>query len=185
MFDSAPLRSAPEVALIAPGPAALAALRPAGEMLRRFGVGFMERALSARGAKFTQTEHFAAEAVGRGLRVLIVGCPESDLAAALARHTWLPVIRVPLPVGNRRRGLALMTGGRAWPTGNGNGGAGGNAFATVAIGEAGAKNAALLAVSILALTDARLHEAWLAFRAEQTALVMNQGPLAGGATVSP
>jgi hypothetical protein len=68
---------------------------------------------------------------------------------------------------------------------DGHGGAGGNAFATVAIGEAGAKNAALLAVSILALTDARLHEAWLAFRAEQTALVMNQGPLAGGATVSP
>jgi 5-(carboxyamino)imidazole ribonucleotide mutase len=48
------------------------------------------------------------------------------------------------------------------------------AFAMVAVGEAGARNAALLAVSILALTDARLKAAWQAFRDEQTNAVLAQ-----------
>ena len=149
--------------LVAPDNAGLDALRPAGETLDEFGVGW-ETMLFAPCGSFARLEP--------GRRVVIVASGDAALPAALAARTGLPVVRVPVADGVRE-GLALVyneggnlpAGQRAEET-----------FATVAIGAAGAKNAALFAVATLALTDPRLRKQWHAFRARQTAAVLAQPP---------
>ena len=99
------------------------------------------------------------------MRIVIAASGDAQLPAALGNGTDLPVIRVPVPEGGRE-GLPLvfdqdgnLPAGRA---------ENGETFATVAIGAAGAKNAALLAVATLALTDPDLRRRWHDFRARQT-----------------
>ena len=92
------------------------------------------------------------------------------MPGALAASTAVPVIRVPV-AGRGRNALELLVddGGNlpAAPDDHA-------AFATMAIGEAGAKNAALFVVATLALEDARLHAAWAEYRAQQTGSVLRQ-----------
>lgn len=148
-------RSSPRapVALVGATPALLAALRPAAETLAGFGVPFAERT--------------PGEALAGGPRAVIVASADGTLAAELASGGEAPVIRVPVGSEGAGPALDLLTGPAAWP-------AGPASHATVAIGEAGARNAALLVVSILALDDERLRAQWDAFRADQTAAVLNQ-----------
>ena len=84
----------------------------------------------------------------------------------------VPVIRVPTQAGDPN-GLGLLydRGGNL-PAGPTDG-----VFATMAIGEAGAKNAALFVVSVLATRDARLRAAWAEFRTRQTDAVLRNPPL--------
>ncbi len=152
------------VVLVAPDNAGLDALRPAGETLDEFSVGW-EPVLFPPCGPFSRLEP--------GRRVVIAASGDATLPAALAERTGLPVIRVPVADGVHG-GLALVydedgnlpSGQRA-----------GEAFATVAIGAAGAKNAALFAVATLALTDPRLRAQWHAFRARQTETVLAHPPL--------
>ena len=105
--------------------------------------------------------------------MIIAASGDARLPAALAERTGLPVIRVPVPEDGRD-GLALVCDdGGNLPAGHGEE----QTFATVAIGAAGAKNAALFAVAALALTDDRLREAWQNFRARQTEAVLQHPPL--------
>jgi phosphoribosylaminoimidazole carboxylase PurE protein len=91
---------------------------------------------------------YARNAAARGLRVLIAAAGgAAHLAGVLAAHVTLPVIGVPME-GGSLGGLDALLSTVQMP--------GGVPVATVAIGRAGARNAALLAIQILALGDPRL-----------------------------
>jgi phosphoribosylaminoimidazole carboxylase PurE protein len=106
---------------------------------------------------------FARDAEKRGFRVLIAGAGgAAHLAGVTAAHTVLPVIGVPMEAGTLH-GLDALLSTVQMP--------GGIPVATVAIGKSGARNAGLLAVQILALTDARLRRDLLASRRRMSAQV--------------
>ncbi len=143
--------------------AAVEALRPAAEILASFGLGAVTAVLPPDAPLPPLTG---------GVCAVIVASPDAALPAALARHTSLPVIRVP-DAGEDHGGAALLNDGQGnLPAGPDDGG-----FATMAIGEAGAKNAALFVVASLAGTDERLRTAWAEFRARQTEVVLQSPPL--------
>lgn len=138
------------------------------EMLGRFGLAAERWEPDVVPAGDAHRRHLV-ERAARGWRAVIVGSPDGALPGALAGAGTLPVIRVPVAAeagaGNAADALKLL-----WPEPEENGPTA--AFATVAIGEAGAKNAALLVVSMLALGDAGLRQALEVFRRDQTAAVL-------------
>ena len=87
------------------------------------------------------------------------------LAGAVAAHTTLPVIGIPLE-GSSLNGLDALLSTVQMPPGI--------PVATVSIGVAGAKNAALLAIQILARSDEKLAEAYRKFKADQAAAVADR-----------
>ena len=126
--------------------------------------------------------NYARAAAGRGLRAIVVSARDDQIPRALARATALPVVHIPLlppryvpgnpPRRPSRRPIALLSVLAAAEPGAPAAVNPEETFATVALGEAGAKNAALLIVSILALGDERLRAAWQEFRARQTREVL-------------
>ncbi|MFQ5441623.1 MAG: 5-(carboxyamino)imidazole ribonucleotide mutase [Thermodesulfobacteriota bacterium] len=95
-----------------------------------------------------QTARYARGAERKGVRVIIAGAGgAAHLAGSIAAHTTLPVIGIPVDSGPLK-GLDSLLSTVQMP--------GGVPVATVAIGKAGAKNAAILAAEILALSDAPL-----------------------------
>jgi len=106
---------------------------------------------------------YAREAAGRGLRVIIAGAGgAAHLAGAMAASSHLPVIGVPLdPAGTG--GLDALLSTVQMP--------GGIPVATVAVGKAGARNAAVLAAEILALSDDGIRKRLLAYRHEMAEVV--------------
>lgn len=150
------------VALVAADDAGIEALRPARDTLDAFAVAWKE-------VRTADGESGMLDA--NGLRAIIVASPDAMLPAALSEETHLPVIRVPVADG-KHGGIGLLTDDTT-----ANLPAGDRPFATVAIGEAGAKNAALFVVSLLGLTDERLWVEWLAFRQRQTDAVLAHTPL--------
>ena len=106
---------------------------------------------------------FASSAEADGIEVIIAAAGMSNaLAGAVAAHTCLPVIGIPLASGPLSGFDALLSTVQMPP---------GIPVASVSVGEAGAKNAALLAVQILARHDARLAEAYRKFKSDQAAAV--------------
>jgi len=97
-----------------------------------------------------RTSDFAQKAAGRNVKVIIVGAgAAAHLAGVIASQTTLPVIGVPIDA-TALNGLDALLSTVQMP--------GGIPVATMAIGKAGAKNAALFAIRILSLTDAELHK---------------------------
>ena len=130
--------------------------------LARFGL----TAAEPRAFSLASAPHHAGEAADLGQRALVVACADPALAWAVAEGTTLPVLRVPIfPADGAENPLDLL-----WPELPPGGNRG--ACATLAIGEAGARNAALFVVSVLALTDEGLRERWRAFRRTQTQTVL-------------
>jgi len=125
------------------------------KVLAEFGVPFEMRISSAhRSPKRTAT--LAAEAAGRGVRVIIAGAGmAAHLAGVIAAETCLPVIGVPIG-GGALNGLDALCSTVQMP--------GGVPVATMAIGTAGARNAGIFAVQILALGDAMLTEKLRVYR---------------------
>jgi 5-(carboxyamino)imidazole ribonucleotide mutase len=115
--------------------------------LDSFGVGYEVHVMSAHRSPAAAVR-FASEAQGRGLKVIIAaaGCA-AHLAGVLAAHTILPVIGVPVK-GGALDGLDALLSTVQMPAGI--------PVATVALGNAGAVNAALLAVQMLALGNPQL-----------------------------
>jgi len=110
------------------------------------------------------TTDFTRKAADRGIRVIIAGAgAAAHLAGAIAGQTWLPVLGVPLP-SSPLNGLDSLLATVQMP--------GGIPVGTLAIGEAGAKNAALLAVAILATSDEKIRSKLEAFRKQQTESVL-------------
>src|SRR5256885_13256844 len=119
----------------------------AAEMLRRFDVPYDAQVVSAHRTPDRMAQ-FAKEAESRGVEVIIAGAGgAAHLPGMTAAHTILPVLGVPVE-SKTLKGLDSLLSIVQMP--------GGVPVATMAIGPAGAKNAGLLAVSILAGKRARL-----------------------------
>lgn len=109
------------------------------------------------------TADLARNAADRGVRVIIAAAGgAAHLAGVIAAHTWLPVLGVPMK--SALNGLDSLLSTAQMP--------GGIPVGTLAIGEAGAKNAALLAAAILATTDEKIRTNLQAFRKKQTETVL-------------
>jgi len=127
-------------------------------LLDEFSVRYHVRVLSAHRTP-EEAAAFAREAEGSGVKVLIgVAGLAAHLAGALAAHSLLPVLGVPAETGPLRGHDALLSTVMMPP---------GVPVGTLGIGSAGAKNAALLAVRILALADARVSERLRTWRAAE------------------
>jgi len=138
-------------------------MKACAETLRQFGVPHEAKVLSAHRTP-DQALEYAATAQARGMKVLIGAAGgAAHLAGVLAAKTELPVLAVPMPskhLGGFDSLLAMVQ----MP--------GGIPVATFAIGEAGATNAALFAVSVLALSDADMAKKLSDFRRKQTEKVL-------------
>ena len=148
-----------QVAVIMGSKSDLPSLKGAFETLRRFGVEFEARVISAHRTPDTAAE-YAKTAESRGIKVVICAAGmAAHLAGVIAAHTILPVIGIPMasePFSGFDALLAMVQMPPGIPV------------STVTAGPAGAKNAALSAIAILALNDPKLKAALKAFRAEQT-----------------
>ena len=140
-------------------------MRAASEMLAEFGVAHESRVVSAHRTPELMAE-FASGAEGRGIEVIIAGAGgAAHLPGMTAAHTTLPVLGVPIE-SKALKGLDSLLSIVQMPAGI--------PVATLAIGTAGAKNAALLAVAILANKRRPLREKLKAFRAEQKRKVLEE-----------
>jgi 5-(carboxyamino)imidazole ribonucleotide mutase len=138
-------------------------MRHAVETLDDLGVPNEARVLSAHRTP-DATAEFARKAADRGFRVIIAGAGgAAHLAGVIAAHTWLPVLGV--PVQSKLQGLDSLLSTAQMP--------GGIPVGTLAIGDAGAKNAALLAAAILATSDKTVREKLQAFRKTQSEAVLS------------
>ena len=110
------------------------------------------------------TAKFAREAADRGIRVMIAAAGgAAHLAGVISAYTSLPVLGVPIQ-SSALHGLDSLLSTAQMP--------GGIPVGTLAIGSAGAKNAALLAAAILALSDEKIRKNLHAFRKKQTDSVL-------------
>ena len=110
------------------------------------------------------TAKFAREAAENGIRVMIAAAGgAAHLAGVISAYTWLPVLGVPIQSA-ALHGLDSLLSMAQMP--------GGIPVGTLAIGSAGAKNAALLAAAILALSDKKVRQNLQAFRKKQTEAVL-------------
>src|ERR1700716_455152 len=140
-------------------------MRRSVELLDELGVPNESHVLSAHRTP-EATAEFARKAAERGLRVIIAGAGgAAHLAGVNAAHTWLPVLGVPIQ-SQALHGLDSLLSIAQMP--------GGIPVGTVAIGNAGAKNAALLAASIIGISDEKVREKLQAFRKKQTDAVLAQ-----------
>jgi 5-(carboxyamino)imidazole ribonucleotide mutase len=138
-------------------------MRHACELLEALGVGFEARIVSAHRTPDLLFE-YAEQAEGRGLEVIIAGAGgAAHLPGMLASKSALPVLGVPVR-SQTLSGLDSLLSIVQMP--------GGIPVGTLAIGEAGAKNAALLACAILGAKHPSLRAAYKRYRAEQTAKVL-------------
>lgn len=133
-------------------------MRHADELLTEFGVAHECRIVSAHRTPELLRE-YASSAESRGLRVLIAGAGgAAHLPGMTAAFSALPVLGVPVE-SHALKGMDSLLSIVQMP--------GGVPVGTLAIGKAGAKNAALLAISILALHDDALRQRLHAFRERQ------------------
>jgi 5-(carboxyamino)imidazole ribonucleotide mutase len=140
-------------------------MEAASYVLTDFGIDHECRVVSAHRTPELLAS-YAREAAGRGLQVIIAGAGgAAHLPGMVAAQTILPVLGVPVE-SRALKGMDSLLSIAQMP--------GGIPVGTLAIGPAGAKNAALLAISILALTDTELRGRLEEFRARQTEEVLNQ-----------
>jgi len=152
----------PVVGILMGSDSDLPTMQESVKLLQDFGIPFEVRICSAHRTPDRLTR-YAREAEARGLRVLIAGAGgAAHLAGVLAAHLTLPVIGVPMEAGPLN-GLDALLSTVQMP--------GGIPVATVAIGRAGARNAALLAIQILALSDRRLQRKLRDYRIRMAAEV--------------
>lgn len=122
-------------------------LKPCGQVLKEFGVPYEARVLSAHRTP-VETVEYIAEAEKRGAEVVIAAAGgAAHLAGVCAAHTQLPVIGIPIE-SKSLKGLDSLLSTVQMPPGI--------PVATVAIGSMGSKNAAYLAIRIMALGDKTL-----------------------------
>jgi phosphoribosylaminoimidazole carboxylase PurE protein len=148
-----------QVAVIMGSKSDLPALKGAFETLQKFGISFEARVISAHRTP-DQAAEYARSAEERGIKVIICAAGmAAHLAGVIASFTVLPVIGIPM-VSEPFSGMDALLAMVQMPPGI--------PVSTVTAGPAGAKNAALSAVAILALNDPALKGKLKDFRAEQT-----------------
>lgn len=142
-------------------------MEKATKILKDFGVPFETKIMSAHRTLPRLTDYGHA-AISRGLKVIIAGAGgAAALPGMLAALTTLPVLGVPIK-SSFMDGLDSLLSMAQMP--------GGIPVGTLAVGKAGAKNAALLAIAILALNDPQLSEKLVKWREEQ-AKAVNETPV--------
>ena len=139
-------------------------MRHAAETLARFTIAHECRIVSAHRTPAWLTD-YATTAESRGIQVIIAGAGgAAHLPGMAAAQTIIPVLGVPIE-SHALKGMDSLLSIVQMP--------GGIPVGTMAIGKAGAINAALLAIQILSLTRPMLREQLRAFREEQTQKVLN------------
>jgi phosphoribosylamine---glycine ligase len=137
-------------------------MKEAADVLEKFGVPFEITVASAHRTP-ARAMDFAANAISRGMRVIIAGAGHAaHLAGVLAAHTILPVIGVPIDSSALKGMDALLSTVQMPP---------GIPVATMAIGKSGARNAGILATQMLALADPALAEKLETFKKEMAEAV--------------
>lgn len=155
--------SSPLVAVIMGSKSDWETMRHTDEVLTQFGVEHVCRVMSAHRTPMLAME-FASSAEERGIEVIIAAAGgAAHLAGVMAAHTLIPVLGVPMK--STLQGLDSLLSTVQMPAGI--------PVGTLAIGEAGAKNAALLAIAILANKRRALREKLRLFRAEQERKVLD------------
>jgi 5-(carboxyamino)imidazole ribonucleotide mutase len=140
-------------------------MRQAAELLQRFEIPHECRVLSAHRTPL-ETTQFVGDAESRGIEVIIAAAGgAAHLAGVCAAHTVLPVLGVPME-NSVLKGLDSLLSTVQMPAGI--------PVGTLAIGPAGARNAALLAVAILATSRAPLREKLRQFRSELSDKVLRE-----------
>ena len=158
-------KSSPLVAVIMGSASDWDTMRHSVELLEELGVPNEHQILSAHRSP-DATADFARKAAGRGVRVVIAGAGgAAHLAGVIAAYTWLPVLGVPIQ-SKTLQGLDSLLSIVQMP--------GGVPVGALAIGASGAKNAALLAASVLAVSDEKIRKKLEAFRKKQTEAVLAQ-----------
>jgi 5-(carboxyamino)imidazole ribonucleotide mutase len=155
----------PIVAVLMGSESDLPVVESAVDVLEQFGVPFELRVLSAHRTP-QAVEEFARGAESRGLQVLIAAASgAAHLAGVLASLTTLPVIGVPIPT-ERMGGMDSLLSVVQMP--------GGVPVACMGLGPSGARNAALLAIQILATSDPALRDALREHKAQMLRNVQEQ-----------
>jgi phosphoribosylaminoimidazole carboxylase PurE protein len=132
-----------------------AVMREAADVLEEFGIGY-EMKISSAHRSPKRTIELSENAARNGTKIIIAGAgAAAHLAGVIAAHTTLPVIGVPID-STPLKGLDALLSTIQMPAGV--------PVATMAVGKAGARNAGLLAVQILALNDARLRQKLLRYK---------------------
>jgi len=150
---------APKVAIVMGSRSDWPTMKKAADALDALGVAYEAKVVSAHRTPQRLVE-FSTGAQVAGYKVIIAGAGgAAHLPGMVASMTILPVLGVPVQ-SKALNGLDSLLSIVQMP--------GGVPVATLAIGEAGAKNAGLLAAQILAISDAALAQRLTAFRAEQT-----------------
>ncbi|HEV8107286.1 MAG TPA: 5-(carboxyamino)imidazole ribonucleotide mutase [Burkholderiales bacterium] len=143
-------------------------MKAAAKTLEEFGVPYEARAMSAHRTPHAVAE-WASNAQKNGMKAIIAAAGgAAHLAGVVAAHTTLPVLGVPMP-SEHLQGLDSLLSTVQMPKGI--------PVATFAIGDAGAANAALFAVALLALSDPNLNKKLTDFRRQQTEAVLKAAPL--------
>jgi len=154
----------PQVAIIMGSDSDWPVMKLAAQMLEDFGVSYEAKVVSAHRTPDLMFA-FAESAAAKGFQVIIAGAGgAAHLPGMVASKTTLPVLGVPVP-SKHLQGQDSLYSIVQMPKGI--------PVATFAIGEAGAANAGLFAVSILANHDASLASKLQTFRQTQTTKVMN------------
>jgi 5-(carboxyamino)imidazole ribonucleotide mutase len=154
--------SSPEIAIVMGSTSDWATMKPAADVLAQFGIPTLNRVVSAHRTP-QRLYDFATSAEVNGLKIIIAGAGgAAHLPGMLAALTPVPVLGVPV-MSKSLSGLDSLYSIVQMPAGV--------PVATFAIGEAGAKNAALFAVAMLSITQPSLRERLHAWRSEQTQAV--------------
>jgi 5-(carboxyamino)imidazole ribonucleotide mutase len=145
----------PKVAVVVGSKSDLPVMERTFKLLDRFGIGYTNHVMSAHRSP-DKVREFARTAASRGLKVIIAAAGmAAHLPGVIAAQTPLPVIGVPLPA-SALEGVDALYSIVQMPSGV--------PVAAMAVGAAGAHNAAVLAAEILALSDAGLRKKILAYK---------------------
>ena len=143
-------------------------MKVAAKVLQEFGVPYEAKAMSAHRTPKAVAQ-WTENAAANGIKAIIAAAGgAAHLAGVVAAHTTLPVLGVPMP-SKHLKGLDSLLSTVQMPKGI--------PVATFAIGEAGACNAALFAVALLALSDKAMAQKLNKFRRKQTEAVLKAAPL--------
>lgn len=155
-----------EVAIVMGSDSDLSTMKSCIEQLGAFGIEPEVRVISAHRTPAAADE-FAAGAAARGIKVIIAAAGmAAHLAGAMAARSSLPIIGVPMQASEGPCGLDALLSTVQMPPGV--------PVASMAIGKAGAKNAAVFAVQILALSSDMMRQKLEDFRKAQTEKVLQK-----------
>jgi phosphoribosylamine--glycine ligase len=156
------MKKSPQVGIVMGSDSDLSIMKSSAMILKKFGINYEMTVASAHRTP-DRAANFAQNAEQKGIKVIIAGAGmAAHLAGVLAAHTPLPVIGVPINSSSLQGIDALLSTVQMPP---------GVPVATMGIGKAGAKNAALLAVQILSIADFSLQEKLKAYKQEMAAMV--------------